>query len=80
MYKGKIQNDSVQSEDGRPLNPNYMASGLSPAAAPGILPMEFLQHQQVQLENYWPQENCKVPPSCALDTVRIFRNGNSESL
>lgn len=52
MYKGKIQNDSVQSEDGRPLNPNYMASGLSPAAAPGILPMEFLQHQQVQLENY----------------------------
>lgn len=52
MYKGKIQNDSVQSEDGRPLNPNYTASGLSPAAAPGTLPMEFLQHQQVQLENY----------------------------
>ena len=52
MYKGKSQNDSVQSEDGRPLNPNYMASGLSPAVAPDIHPMEFLQHQQVQLENY----------------------------
>lgn len=50
MYKGKSQNGSVQSQNGRPLNPNYMASSLSPVVAPDIFPMEFVQPQQAQLK------------------------------
>lgn len=50
MYKGKSQNDSVQSQNGRPLNPNYMASSLSRVVASDIFPMECIQPQQAQLK------------------------------
>lgn len=52
MYKDKdkSQNDSMQSQNGRPLNPNYTASSLSHVVASDIFPMECIQPQQAQLK------------------------------
>ena len=67
MYKGKSQNGSVQSQNGRPLNPNYMASSLSPVVAPDIFPMEFVKRQQAQL---------KISLGQASESVGLTSNEN----